>query len=99
MEKTFEYESNHFIQDGYCEKFKVTVNIISHGEDEAEGEVVSIESMDTGLEKVLNDFPVKEYNEIEEQAQSIADDLCYEVYMDSQIARADFMVDCWKHED
>jgi len=89
----FTYESDTYVQNGYCCEIVVDYQPVATSEDEAYGEIEFIYN-----ETLKQDIPVKDMdaNELEWLQRQIDDEACnnaWEVWQEQQIARADFLRD------
>lgn len=92
MEYSFKYETEKY------DELEVIFDVYAEHEDDATVEDISLWTK-ADVEVDFGSLTETEQSKIEELSQAIADDKAHEVWFESQIAKADAMMDSWKDRD
>jgi hypothetical protein len=111
MSYTFEFESNYYNTDGYCDVIEVTFDFDVTGshddfaidtdftDQDFLNNEVSIYDLTVDREIKFCDFPLDEQKKIMEGLEKTAQDKAHEVFQNKAEAQGDHMYDCWKDGD
>lgn len=95
MNKTFEFDSDHFGID-YVKTFVVEIEIWASAEDEGDCEIISIYSKGTEIQMKLEDFPKNEQERMMKEAYEVCDEFTHVAWQAACEAQGDAMYQAWK---
>lgn len=89
MAYEYKFESESFVSGGRCNTITVQYHLEASEPDEASAEVECIWDETLKVERKLEEFSPHEQAQILEQGDELAKDNVYEVWYETQLAKAD----------